>query len=72
MKFTVEYKFLDHEMHKDLWYSKRDLFEAFFKEFYLFIKRKKQGKIDLENNNIKNVKDFYAFADWYAEGQENC
>ena len=72
MKYTVEYKFLDHEMHKDLWYSKRDLFEAFFKEFYLFIKRKKQGKIDLEKHNIKNLQDFYAFADWNAEGQENC
>ena len=37
MKFTVEYKFLDHEIHKDIWYSKKDLFEAFFKEFYLWI-----------------------------------
>ena len=41
MKFTVEYKFLDHEMHKDLWYSKRDLFEAFFKteKSPIFIKK---------------------------------
>ena len=68
----VEYKFTDHEMNKDLWYSKKALFEAFFKEFYLFIKSKKEGRKDLKKHSIKNLKDFYAFADWNAGGMENC
>ena len=72
VKFTVE----DHKLYNDFYLSKNDLFEAFFGEFYKFIKNYKSkervGKNDLKKYNIQSVEDFYKFADWYADNRENC
>ncbi len=72
MKNVVTYKFIDHEMNKDFWKSKRALFESFYGDFYDFILSKEEGKKDLEKNNISSKEDFYAFADWNAGGRDNC
>lgn len=69
---NTQYVIVDHELNKDLWSSKKALFEAFYGEFYSFIKRTKEGQIDLLSHNIHNVQDFYAYADYYADGRENC
>ena len=63
--------FKDHKVGVDLWLSKRNLFENFFGDFYEFIK-KHNGVEDLSKHNIKTVNDFFEFADWYADGMENC
>lgn len=72
----VKFNVLDHKLNEDLYLSKQSLFEAFFGEFYKFIKNYKSkdrvGKTDLKNYNINSVKDFYKFADWYADNRENC
>ena len=72
VKFIVE----DHKLYNDFYLSKNDLFEAFFGEFYKFIKNYKSkervGKNDLKKYNIQSVEDFYKFADWYADNRENC
>ena len=69
---NTQYVIVDHELNKDLWSSKRALFEAFYGEFYNFIKKTEEGKKDLESHNINSVEDFYAYADYYADGRENC
>lgn len=67
----MNYYYVDHQINVDLWPSKRALFEAFYGEFYEFIKRN-NGEKDLEEHNIKSVQDFYDYADYYADGKENC
>lgn len=67
----MKYIYLGHELNKDLWESKEALFKAFYTDFYNFIKNN-NGQCDLDAHNIKNVNDFLAFADYYAEGKENC
>ncbi len=68
----MKYIIVDHELGKDLWSSKQALFEAFFGAFYEFIKQKEEGQKDLLLHNINSVQDFYAYADYYADGKENC
>lgn len=72
----VKFSVLEHNLNEDLYFSKKALFESFFKEFYLFIKNSKSansdGEQDLLKYNINSLKDFYDFADWYADGKENC
>ena len=41
---NTKYVIVDHELNKDLWSSKRALFEAFYGEFYNFIKKTEEGK----------------------------
>lgn len=67
----MKYEFVNHKLNVDFWESKRALFEAFYGEFYEFIKRN-GGKKDLEDNNIHSKEDFYAFADFYAGGKKDC
>ena len=68
----MEYLYKDHELNVDLWQSKRSLFEAFYGAFYDFILTKKGGKEDLESHNIHSKEDFYAYADFYADGRDSC
>lgn len=63
--------FQNHEFNKDIWKNKRELFEAYFGDFYEFILNN-NGKDDLKKYNINSKQDFYDFADWYAGGMENC
>lgn len=63
--------FQDHLLNKDIYLSKKHLFSDFFGAFYDFIKSH-NGEEDLEKHNIKNKQDFLNFADWYADGKENC
>ncbi len=65
-------KFKDHELRKDLWFNKKDLFNHFFGGFYDFI-LSHNGIEDLEKNDIKSKQEFLDFAgDWYAGGQDSC
>lgn len=66
-----KYKFIDHKLGVDIWNSKKELFEAFFKEFYNFILTH-DGAEDLKKHNITNVYDFYKYADWNADGKDSC
>ena len=52
MKQT-KYVIVGHELNKDFWASKKALFEAFYGEFYNFIKKSEEGLKDLESHNIK-------------------
>lgn len=67
----MKYAFLEHELNKDLWESKEALFTSFYTDFYLFIKSH-QGEQDLLAHNIHNAEDFIRYADYYADGKENC
>lgn len=67
----MEYQILEHQVGIDFWNSKKELFEAFYKEFYEFILNH-NGKEDLESHQIYNVNDFYAYADWFAGGKDSC
>ena len=58
-------------LNNNLYLSKASLFKMFYTDFYKFIKNHK-GKKDLVRHNIKNVKDFLDYADYYADGMENC
>lgn len=72
MKKKVVLKFIGHELQKDLWNSKKELFNNFMGDFYDFI-LEKDGKEDLEKNNIKSKQEFLDFAaDWYAGGMDSC
>ena len=72
MSKKVTLKFKDHELRKDLWYSKKDLFNHFMGDFYDFIVSQ-DGHKDLEENNIKSKQEFLDFAaDWYAGGKDSC
>ena len=51
MKKKVVLKFIGHELQKDLWNSKKELFNNFMGDFYDFI-LEKDGKEDLENENV--------------------
>ncbi len=64
---TVNY----HIDKYEIYLSKKDLFEKFFTDFYNFI-LSHDGKSDLLNKNIHSKEDFLAFADYYADGLENC
>lgn len=66
-----KYEIDSHKIGVDFWNSKKELFEAFYGEFYEFILHH-DGKEDLENHKIFNKKDFYAYADWYADNQDSC
>lgn len=68
----TQYVIVDHELNKDIWASKKALFEKFYGEFYNFIKKTEDGKQTLAEHNINNVEDFYAYADYYADGRDNC
>lgn len=59
------------EIGKDLWESKKALFESFYGDFYDFI-LSHGGKEDLLKNNINSKKDFYDFAKWNAGGMDSC
>lgn len=59
------------QMNKDIWPSKTALFEAFYGDFYKFI-LSHDGLEDLKLHNINCVEDFYKYADYYADGKENC
>lgn len=61
----------DHEFGVDFWHSKKELFEHFFGDFYEFI-LSHGGKEDLESHNIHSLEDFYAYADWNADGKDSC
>lgn len=73
----MNYKFYDETNKKELilnenvWSSKEVLFKNLYGDFYKYIKSH-GGKKDLALHGIKNVKDFYAFADFYAEGKKEC
>lgn len=67
----MKYLIKDHKVGVDFWKSKEDLRDAFFGEFYKFIK-KHNGEADLEAHDIKSKEDFIKYADWYADGKENC
>ena len=71
MEFTVKFSLGEHKIGEDFWYSKKQLFEAFYGDFYDFI-LSHGGQKDLEAKNIYRKKDFYEFADWYADGMDNC
>ncbi len=68
----MKYVIIEHELEKDLWASKEALFKAFYGAFYNFINNTEEGKEDLKKHNINNVNDFYDYADYYADGKENC
>ncbi len=68
----IKFSLGEHKIGYDFWESKRSLFEAFYGAFYDFINAREDGKEDLAKNNIKSKEDFYAFADWYAGGRDNC
>ena len=59
------------ELDKNLYLSKDYLFKAFYRDFYKFIKTH-NGKSDLESHNVYSLEDFYKYADYYADNQENC
>ena len=61
----------DLVLNNNLYLSKDKLFNDFYGDFYNFIK-KSHGKKDLESHNIKNKNDFLLYADYYADGMENC
>lgn len=63
--------FKDHKLGVDIWKNKKDLFTNFFTDFYNFIINA-NGEKDLQDKNINSAEDFLAFADWYADGMENC
>ena len=64
-------RFICENNNVEVYNSKQELFELFFTDFYNFIV-KSNGYEDLKKHNIDNVKDFLKFADYYAEGKENC
>ena len=68
---SFKYEIDNHKIGVDFWNSKRELFEAFYKEFYEFILNH-NGKEDLEKHKIFSKEDFYAYADWYADNQDSC
>ncbi len=59
------------ELNKNLYESKLSLFKMFYGDFYNFIINH-NGKSDLLKNNINNLDDFYAFADFYAGNMDSC
>lgn len=67
----INYSFKPFELQKDLWNSKKELFESFYGDFYEFIINN-EGLEDLKKHNINSKEDFYKYADYYADGQENC
>lgn len=71
MSFKVNYLFKEHEIGKDFWLNKKHLIDSFFGDFYDFIFTH-GGKDDLLAKEIHNRQEFIAFADWYADGKENC
>lgn len=71
MSFKINYSLGEYKIGKDFWLSKKQLFESFYGDFYDFIKNH-NGEKDLLNKNIKSKEDFYAFADWNADGKDNC
>ena len=71
MSFKVKYSLGEHKIAYDFWLSKKHLVDSFLGDFYDFI-LSHNGKKDLENKKIYSKDDFLAFADWYADGQENC
>lgn len=71
MNYNINYKFKGLELGKDLWNSKRELFEAFYGDFYDFI-LKQNGEEDLKSHNVNSKEDFYKYADYYADSMENC
>ena len=64
-------RFICENNNVEVYNSKQELFELFFTDFYNFIV-KSNGYEDLKKHNIDNVNDFLKFADYYAEGKENC
>lgn len=71
MSFKVKYSLGEHKIGYDFWLSKKQLIDSFFGDFYEFILNH-NGENDLNKKNIKSKEDFIKFADWYADGQENC
>ena len=72
MNKKVSLKFIDHSLGKDLWYSKKDLFNNFMGDFYEFI-LSHNGEEDLMKYNLDSKEKFLEFAgDWYAGGQDSC
>lgn len=67
----LNYFFKDLKFNDNLWNSKEELFKSFFGDFYDFILNN-NGAADLESHNINSKDDFYKYADYYADGQENC
>lgn len=65
-----KYVYVDREIGKDLYLSKYELFKSFYTDFYNFIKSKNEQ--DLIDHNINNANDFLKYADYYADGKDNC
>ena len=61
----------NHKLGVDIYESKRSLFEMFYGAFYDFILTH-GGKEDLLSHNIKSKEDFFDYADYYADGKDNC
>lgn len=68
---SIKYSFKPYEIGKELWNSKQELFEAYFGDFYDFIKNN-GGECDLKSHNINCKEDFYKYADFYADGKDSC
>lgn len=64
-------KFLDHEVGKDLWLSKSDLFAAFMGGFHDFI-LKNGGEAQLREKGLLAKKDFLAFASYWCNDEVGC
>lgn len=71
MNFKVKYSLGEHKIAYDFWLSKKHLVDSFLGDFYDFI-LSRDGKKDLKAKNINSKEEFIAYADWYADGQENC
>jgi hypothetical protein len=68
----MKHVFVEHELKKDLWLSKKDLFNQFFGAFYDFIKTH-SGEKALQENAIHSKEEFLAFAsDWNSGGRDSC
>lgn len=67
----MEYQILNHQIGVDFWNNKKELFQTFYGEFYQFILNH-GGRADLESHHIYHVNDFYAYADWFADGKDSC
>ena len=71
MSFKVKYSLGEHKIAYDFWLSKKHLVDSFLGDFYDFI-LSRDGEKDLKAKNINSKEEFIAYADWYADGQENC
>lgn len=67
----MKYRIKDHQIGVDFWNNKQELFESFYGAFYEFILNN-GGEDDLHAHQIYTKTDFYAYADWFADGKDSC